>query len=117
MRISDWSSDVCSSDLFFPSPHRRRSHATPVRTVLARARAQFDAAAGKGTLAHGEKYAADRGEAFGVDGAKDAADAQAAHRGVADNHLLARITVHFRPRPHPRPPGDLHSPPPPPTPS
>src|SRR3546814_20632585 len=80
MRISDWSSDVCSSDLFFPSTHRRRSHATPVRTVLARARAQFDAAAGKRTTAHGEQFADDRGEAFAVAGAKAAADAQQNNR-------------------------------------
>src|SRR3546814_10045769 len=31
MRISDWSSDVCSSDLHcaFPAPHRAASYATP----------------------------------------------------------------------------------------
>src|SRR3546814_6142904 len=32
MRISDWSSDVCSSDLVAESRHRRRNLAVPRRT-------------------------------------------------------------------------------------
>src|SRR3546814_1728010 len=46
MRISDWSSDVCSSDLLPPSPENERFRDNPVEleAVLTRAQARLAAA-------------------------------------------------------------------------
>src|SRR3546814_20613959 len=101
MRISDWSSDVCSSDLFLPHPHHpgggrrnplsvtpRRHHRTAQCHALAR------------------RHAADRRIIFRT------AAPHAFRRATAGASLAPAVTPGSAARaPHPASPADLFGPP------
>src|SRR3546814_15619344 len=84
MRISDWSSDVCSSDLPARDPHRRHASGdcmTPIRIAIRR-------------LPHGDglplpAYATDGAAGMDVVAAEDIALAPGARHAVAPGFAIA----------------------------
>src|SRR3546814_782652 len=66
MRISDWSSDVCSSDLAQAAPYRQHQHGVARQREI-----KAEAAQNRGWRDHPDQWGAERAMAVGVPPAQD----------------------------------------------